>query len=467
MQGKIAFIDPPLTMKQRYGRLAFAGNTMPSLGLCWLAATAEKEGCEARIIEACSLNLDHEETLRQALDFSPNWVGITATTCSIHSAGKLAQMIKARNPRIRTIIGGHHLSALPEETMKAFPDFDLGVIGEGEGTLRELLRTDGTGDFGTISGLVYRDNGKARIAERRPYIKNLDELPFPAWNLLAEFPGRYRPPLSRFQRLPAASLVTTRGCPNKCTFCDNSVFSNTCRRFSPDYCFEMIKILYLRYGIREILFEDDTFFVFKNNVRAMCEKILKAGLDLSWSCLGRADAVDAELLGLMRRAGCWQIAYGIESGSQEILDLMQKKTKLDKVRAAVELTKRTGIQAKGFFILGFPSENRETLRKTVAFARDLDLDDMTVTQFTPLPGSRMYEVIEQYGDFDKDWKKTTLLETVFVPRDLTKGELRNHLWKMIRRFYLRPRILLSYLARMVKCLFLSLRLGVERKRERL
>lgn len=212
----------------------------------------------------------------------------------------------------------------------------------------------------------------------------------------------------------------------------------------------MIAHLRRKYGIRELVFEDDTFVMHKSRVLEICEGLKKSGWGITWSCLGRVDMVDPEILSAMKAAGCWQIGYGIESGDQGILDLVEKKIKLERVRQALRWTKEAGIMTKGFFILGFPTETNGTMQKTMDFAKKNALDDISVFKLTPLPGSKMYEIAGQYGNFDNDWRKMNLLDTVFVPKDLTREDLEETAKRMLREFYMRPRVILSYLGRLAR-----------------
>lgn len=444
---KIVLVNPPLSLEERYGVFSTAGNTMPSLGLCHLAGVVKKANFKVVIIEASSLNLDYQETLSQILAFSPEYVGLTATTCSIYNAGKLAEMIKDKNKGIKIIIGGPHVTAIPEATMKRFPAFDIGVLGEGEETIKEILSN---GNLSGIKGLIVQTEEGFHLTGERAFIKDLDELPFPAWELLKDFPSIYRPPAFRFKRLPAVSLVTSRGCPNQCIFCDRAVFGSKCRAFSADYILDLIKYLQAKFGIKEILFEDDTFTMFKNRLILLCEHILKENIDLSWSCLGRVDMVDLEMLKLMKKAGCWQISYGIESGSQRILDFIRKKISLDEVLNAVELSKKAGIMTKGFFILGHPTETRESIQTTIDFAKKIRIDDISVSLLTPFPGSLLYEIAGKFGKFEDDWNKMNLLQSVFIPDGLTAEEIDEYYKKILKEFYLRPSIILSYLCRLIE-----------------
>jgi radical SAM superfamily enzyme YgiQ (UPF0313 family) len=243
--------------------------------------------------------------------------------------------------------------------MERFPAFDIAVVGEGEMSLVELLRALRTGrPLAGVSGLVIREGEGLRETGRRPFIADLDTLPFPAWDLLEGFPERYLPAPFKVQQLPAATLVTSRGCPNTCIFCDRSVFGSSCHAYSAEYVVRQMVELHRRYGIREFSFEDDTFVTFKVRLKEICERLIDLQLDISWSCLGRVNHVTPENLRLMRQAGCWQISFGIESGSAEVLALINKRVTLDQVHQAVRMSREAGIRPKGFFILGHPGETR-------------------------------------------------------------------------------------------------------------
>ncbi len=448
---RIVFINPPLTLEERYGSLAEAGSTMPSLGLLSLAAVARKNGFECGIIEASSLQLTLEECLEQVKSWHPHIVGITACTTAIVSAAEVAKRIKEWNGDITTIIGGPHLTALPEETLKTYPQFDIGIIGEGEETLVELLeKIETKKSIDKAKGLIFQQNGNFVKTEPRPFITSLDELPLPAWDLLPGFPHRYKPAALKVRRLPAAHVVSSRGCPFRCIFCDRSVFGRKYRIHSAEYMMELIKKLYHDFGVREISFEDDTFTLFIERLVKLCNMIMQEGLDISWSCNGRVETAGFGLMKLMRQAGCWQIAYGIESGDQKILDIARKGIMLKLIKEAIQCTHDAGIFIKGFFILGFPQESEETLQRTINFARELKLDDVSISLMTPFPGTEIYKWGDKYGSFERDWKKMNLLDAVYIPHGLSQEKLLSYQKKFLREFYLRPRIVLSYLKRILK-----------------
>ncbi|MFA7402992.1 MAG: radical SAM protein [Pelobacteraceae bacterium] len=448
---KILFLTPPSSSEERYGTLAGAGSSTPALGILLLAATARRLGHEVVVIDAAALEIGMKRIMERVRQFQPDVVGISTTTLAVCHAASLADQIKAEMVRTLIVVGGPHISAAAEETMLRFGSFDLAVIGEGEATLVEILSAlDDRRTFQDISGICYRDSDGIKITARREFIKDLDTLPFPAWDLLQDFPLRYAPAPFKVKSLPSASLVSSRGCPNQCIFCDRSVFGTGCHAFSVDYVIRMMLELYNKHGIRHICFEDDTFVTFKQRLIELCERLIALKLDLSWSCLGRANHVNAESLALMKQAGCWQISFGIESGSQEILDTIHKNVTLDQIRTAVKLCRDTGILTKGFFIVGHPGETRETLAQTINFALELPLDDISVSMLTPFPGTEIYDRAAEFGQFDGDWSRMNLLNAVFVPFGLSQDDLEVSQRELMRRFYLRPRIVANYLVRLAE-----------------
>lgn len=448
---KVFFATPPLSLEKRYGSFAGGGSAVPSLGILMLAAVARQEGCDCTVVDASALALTEPELLERLAAIRPDILCLSSTTLAIFNANAFAAAAKRILPKLTVIIGGPHVTAVPVETMERFPALDIAVIGEGELTLVELLRAlQADSPLAVVPGLLFREGNQLCATGRRPFIADLDSLPSPAWDLLEGFPGRYLPAPFKVQHLPAATLVTSRGCPNTCIFCDRSVFGSSCHAFSADYVVRQIVELHQRYGIREFSFEDDTFITFKARLKEICERLIALRLDISWSCLGRANHVTPENLQLMRKAGCWQISFGIESGSQEILSLINKRVTLDQIRQAVRMTRQAGIRSKGFFILGHPGETRETLRMTFDFALELPLDDISVCLMTPFPGTELYARAAEFGEFDPDWGNMNLLNVVFVPHGLTREDLEVAQKELVRHFYFRFSVVADYCRRLLR-----------------
>lgn len=441
----IILVNPPLTKEERFGEMAKHGATAPPLGLCYLAASLRQAETRSRIIDALSFDKTIEETTEEIVAQNPRYVGISTTTVGIFRAGELAGEIKKANPKIVTIIGGAHLAAVPQETMERFSQFDIGVIGEGEHTIVQLVRAlDSGDDLKTIKGIIFRQkSGGLFVAIPQSPIEDMDSIPMPAWDMVPHL-KHYRESATRFSKLPLGGVITSRGCPGKCLFCDTSVFGRRFRAHSADYVINMIEYLKSNYEIRSLVFYDDYFIVDRKRLKEICIKMIEKKLDLEWVCSARVNAINEEMLTLMKCAGCFQIAFGIESGSQKILDIQQKGITLDRIRNAVGMTSKAGIRTKGYFMIGHPTETPETIYQTIDFAKSIPLDNFQATYFTPLPGSPAYDIANKYGKFDNDWRKMNMWDIVFVPYGFSKKDLRRYLKMVHRKFYFRPRIIWSY-----------------------
>ncbi|HVN67890.1 MAG TPA: radical SAM protein, partial [Candidatus Sulfotelmatobacter sp.] len=443
----IVFVNPPLSLAERYGVTFKSGGETPPLGLAWLAAVCRKNGFEPLIVDGPALHLTAQQTADKVLSYKPDYVGLTAANISIERAGQIAEFIKnAASDKIKIIIGGPHLTSVPERTMQLFPHFDIGVIGEGEVTIVELLQAlaGGRGPE-QVKGLIIRKNGALLRTGVRPLIQHLDELPMPAWDLLPDLKTFYCPPVHTVKCFPAALLVPSRGCPYQCTFCDRSVFGNRYRIFSVDYVIRMVRDLYDNYGIREIQFRDDNLTVNRQYLTELCTRLLAEPIKICWSCVGRVNTIDPELLRLMKRSGCWSISYGIESGSQRILDEIKKGTTLAQIKQAINWTAQAGISTVGFFMAGLPGENAESMAATIKLVKELPLSEFHMTFFTPHPGTAVYPIADHYGVFTEDWKKMSEWYPVFIPTGLTKEELVKYVKRANATFYFRPRIIVNYL----------------------
>lgn len=440
----IVFLNPSLSHKELYGEwdLSDVKSYSVPLGILFLASLARKKGHQASIVDAQALGLSSEQTVQTALSLLPDIVAITAMTISIHRAGEIASRIKKIAPGIKIFVGGSHMTAVPEETMKLFNSFDIGVLGEGEETFSELLDTFvSRKDLVNIQGTAIRNNGTIVINKPREFIKDLDSLCFPAWDLVPDIKTHYRLSIFGTTKRMSMGFVTSRGCPGKCTFCDTSVFGHRLRCHSAGYVTEMVKQLNREYGITDFLFYDDLFVGNKKRLLEFCDILNKDKLKISWSCCARVDYVSPDILKVMKESGCWLIEYGLESGSQKILDFMKKGIKIEQVIRAIQWTKQAKILAKGNFIFGNPLETRETLRESIDFAIKLRLDYFQHTFLTPLPGSEVYNIAEAYGSFDKDWRNTNTFKVSFVPKGLTSEDLVYYSKLAWRKFYLRPLIL--------------------------
>src|SRR3989344_2569109 len=440
---KIVLINPGMSAEKQAGSLKGVANMILPLRIGVVASVLEKNKFDVKIIDCVPENLSLEE-LKERIDREkPDLIGITATILSYDAALETGKKLK----NYKIVIGGPHFTSVPEKVMQE-ECFDFGVIGEGEETILELcnaLKYDK--DFSKINGLVYRENGEIKINKRRELIKNLDELPFPALHLYPDL-KKYTPMPGGYKQLPFAHMITSRGCPYRCVYCDRSVFGNRFRSQSPERVIKEIEFLVEKYGVKEIKFYDDTFTMDMERVSKICDLIIEKGIKITWSCSTRVDRVNKELLMKMKKAGCWQIDYGLESGDQRMLNIMKKGITLEQSRNAAKWTKEPGIRLRAFIILGMPGETNESIRNTIDFVKELGVDVVAFYALMIYPGNELYDMVkkegrllhEDYSQFSSliDTKKTRLH---YVPDGMNEEELKNWIRKAYKEVYLNPRYL--------------------------
>ncbi len=386
-------------------------NSYPPLGLGYLAAVMEAEGHTAAIFD---LGLEPRQPLEQAIAplvaFAPDLVGITAMTNNYHSAEATCALVKERLG-CPVVLGGPHATVFPER-VAADPHVDYVVYGEGEETLRELVRAlvafgprPGDEVLGQIRGLCFTAaSGEVIRTPERPLIRDLDALPFPARHLFAL--ERY--PLYAANGERMVTLLSSRGCPYNCSYCFKGIVGRTYRQRSPENLIAEIRSLMETYGYRNFYFIDDLFTIDRRRLTALTTRFIEEGLDIRWQCLARVDRVTPDLLRLMYRAGCREVHYGIETGNAEILARLGKHITLEQVRQAVAWTAQAGILAKGYFMLGLPGDTEETMQQTIQFACELELDQAMFSLTTPFPGTRLWDELaaRQPGlVFDRDFSR--------------------------------------------------------------
>jgi anaerobic magnesium-protoporphyrin IX monomethyl ester cyclase len=368
-------------------------NSYPPLGLGYLAAILENEGHSVSIFD---LGLDPDGSLEDGADAiascSPDIVGITAMTNNYHSASKTCALLKARTG-CPIVVGGPHSTIFPERVVSD-PSVDYVAFGEGEDTMRELVKaiasegprpSDDT--LQAVRGICFVSGDEAIRTPPRPLIEDLDALPFPARHLFEL--ARY--PLYSAGGERMVTLLSSRGCPYKCVYCFKGIVGRTYRQRSPENVIDEIRYLEREFGYRSFYFVDDLFTLDRRRLAAVCDQIIEEGLDIRWQCLARADRVTPDLLALMYRAGCREIHYGIESGNPQILARIGKGITLDQARTAVAWTFEAGILAKGYFMLGLPGDTEETIEQTIEFANNLDLDQAMFSLTTPFPGTQLWD----------------------------------------------------------------------------
>jgi radical SAM superfamily enzyme YgiQ (UPF0313 family) len=450
---KIIFVNPPYErIAPGYAFVRHITNRSPSLGLLHLAAQVRLFGYAPSIIESDILDMSAEDVADRVIRERPEYVGITLFTVGVFQSVKIARRIKAIAPEIKIIVGGPHISSMGVETIQRFADFDVAVQGEGERILVELLKAlDNQQPLSGVAGLIYRDEaGEVRTTEPPTTSNVLDDLPFPAWDLLPKFPHAYKLAIYDYPRGPVATIAASRGCPFHCKFCDTSTFGASVRFYTPAKIVDMMRHLHDRYGVRHVLFVDDLFLASRLRATEFCERLIASGLKMTWSCAARVDTVRPDLLALMREAGCWQISFGLESGSDDLLRKMDKHAAIEKSEQAVKWTSDAGIRVKGLFMLGYPGETLETIELTKSFVKRIPMTIMNLTKFTPYPGSPVYREIYGTNIRDDHWERMNGMNFVWAPPGLAVDELDRHYQEVIRSFYSDKRVRHEYVRLSVK-----------------
>jgi radical SAM superfamily enzyme YgiQ (UPF0313 family) len=419
----------------------------PPLGLGMLARIAKEYGCEVTVNDSGPLADDYDSLIEKILAFHPDVIGISVFTSNFYQATELVKRIRS-HPVLKdllVLIGGPHVYTFREETLDDIPA-DIAVYGEAEADLIELLEYyDGTRpSLDDVNGIFYRAKHGIVQTKETHSSRSLDHFGFPDWSqfdfsLYRNIPGQIR-------RFPMTSMVTSRGCPYKCNFCfQTGRFADKYRRYSPELVVAEIERLQTEYGIKEIQFWDDIFFINKKWVESFCRLVQKKKLDLSWSGYARVDLVTPELLRMARDSGCWNIFYGFEAGTQDMLDFLDKEATLEDAVRASRWTKEAGIVSRGSFMLGLPNETPEIAEKTIDFAIKLDPDYANFNIFFPEPGTGLYNLAIKSGRLLSRYYLGRNVP-VYLPEGYESVEqLQAMQSKAFKRFYFRP----SYLAKRI------------------
>lgn len=441
-ESAIVFCNPPISLKRLYGILAGGGAFVPPLNLLSLAAQTRENGYTTTIVDCSAEKLDFEQSVQRLVDSNAKYIGITATTLSINDAARLARKIKDVLPSSVIIIGGVHVTALPVETIRDYVEFDIGVCGEGELTIINLLDAlRKNKDLHLVKGIVFRSNGQIKVTDKQLLINDLDILPLPAWDLLDGFATRYAPTTSRMTGLPSIYINSARGCPYQCIFCDRSVLGNSFRAFSEKRVVQMIQKAKEMYKVKHITIYDENIAINRQRVVNLSRMFLEAQLNVNWSCDMRADFIcrNEDIPQLIYKAGCQGVNFGVESGNQRILDFYKKGETLGEIKKAISLVHKAGINTTGFFIIGGPTETAATIKDTISFASSLELDYAVALYFTPFPGSIIYKDIKRYGEFKEDWDQYNSFVPLFLPQGLTQKMLEKFFNNFFVKFYFKPK----------------------------
>ncbi len=423
-------------------------NIMAPMGLLSLAAWVDKNSHQSAIHDCYAFPGEDHLIYEYIINDKPQYLGISTTTSSFPDGVRIAQEAKQIAPYIKVVFGGVHISALRKKILEDYLIIDYAVVGEGELALQELM--DGK-NLAEIGGLIYRENEKVIFKDFRKDQAVMDDLPFPAYEKLKGYPESYQLPIFSYPKAPNTTIITSRGCPYTCSYCDRSVFKRSYRSNSPQYMMDMLQHLQDKFNIRHVNIYDDTFTLKRQRVIDFCELKIKSGLKITFNCAARAEQVDFEMLKIMKKAGCWMISLGIETGDPELLKKHRSYLPRDNVqdplgdiREKITLIKKAGIRVKGLFMMGLPGETEDSINKSMDYVFSLPLDEFNLAKLTPFPGAPMYSTIHQYGYFEENWELMNALNFVFVPNGLTQDKLEERYREFYRRYFTRPKILLNY-----------------------
>lgn len=410
----------------------------PPLGLGYIASYLTEKGYSVELLD-CTF-MTEEEAIQKAKIKSSRVIGIYSMLSMKDSAIQLAKQLKGKCDLI--ITGGPLPTTRPEDYLH---DFDVAVIGEGEETLLEILTSLDKGqDLSKVNGISFREAGLTIKTPPRKFVKNLDVLPFPSRNLFDH--TSYKRYYQKYHGYTITSMITSRGCPFSCEFCSRPVFGNFYRSRSPKNIVDEIENI-IPYGYDRLWIADDIFPMNKKIGIAVCDEIVERKMDVSWECLCRADAIDIELVMKMRKAGCYRLFFGLESGNNNILKIMKKQITVEKTQKAIETVKSAGIKAGAFFILGYPGENNDTMLDTIRFSSLLPLDYLSFTVPYPLPGTELYERIKDTIIVD-EWRKPKhgpVKHILLYQSEFSLSKLKFGIMKAKSQYYLNKYFHSSYL----------------------
>ncbi len=446
MSKKVLLINPYLSVGI-YDNTKLDGlvSQIPILSLASLSGVLIKEGHNVEVLDLVISGNPQKDLYTKLSEFSPDYVGITFSTPAYKEMKTIAKAVKDFNQSIILIGGGPHASALPEETLRDTA-LELIVIGEGEDTLKDVINGK---SWELINGICYRKDSRIERNAPRELIDDLDNLPFPSWEKFNVQKYKSSPTTSRAS--PVGPIETSRGCAFKCTFCNKNIFGHKVRIKSVKRVIDEIEYM-IEKGFKEIHIWDENFAFQEKRVLDMCQQIEKKRLKFHWNIFFgvRADSVDKEFFKVIAEAGCYSVSFGIESGSQRILDGVHKGTKLEQCRKAVRFAKEAGLETVCYFMLGLPDETEETLKDTINFAIELNPTYAKASITIPFPSTEMFLKIEKEGRMKSyDWSKYNLHNTsdVYLHENLNWGTIRKYYNLFYRTYYSRPAYVLNRLKR--------------------
>ncbi len=473
VQRVLLFVPPAYTFKHNIDI-----NPMPTMGIGYLAAVLRKKGIEVKIFDSLIEGWTFREEINDVMirvgtpftqieeivrEFKPDLVGVNMLfTKQKENAHKIFEIAKKVSPSIITVGGGPHATVMPEDVL-ADRNVDFVALGEGENTIIDLLEViEGHKSVGELDGIAFRANGKNQVVPKTKFIMNLDDLPFPAWDLM-QLEKYFELKMSHGarKRKRFSPIITSRGCSAKCTFC--SAYRTWGRKFrvrSPENVLAEMSALKERYGIEELIFEDDNVTFDKARAKKIFGGMIERKLDFVWDTPNgvAAYSLDTELIQLMKKSGCYKLNLALESGNQEVLNkIIKKPLRLDRVKPLIEYAKKIKLDVGIFLIIGLPGEKIEQMYESFQLSADLGIYDPFISVATPYPGTELFEQCVSNGYLNSDFSTDDLFIRSFVIstedwkgeqlRDVLANGYRYLLWQKLKnhpfkvfRFYVKAAI---------------------------
>ncbi len=434
---RIVLCFPPIS-NQIFLQILRRGITSPPLGLAYLASSLEEAGHNVKIIDSLAMNYNQGDIYNQIKSFEPDVVGVSSSTQAVYDSLKILKNVKENLPGCLTLLGGPHPTALAKELLLECPYVDVVIKGEGEKTFVELLEKKKKIKYSEVKGIVYRCGDRIVDNGPRVRIKNLDDLPLPAYHLLpmekylAKIKGDALDKKNISIQL-SGNILTSRGCPYNCSFCSSRViWGNNIIMRKPEKVVEELKFLVDKYKRKYIEFSDEFFTINKERVKRIGELIKKEKIDIGYSCNSRVNLFNKEIAHSLKNSGCQSVFFGFESGVQKILDFLCKGFKVEDSFKAVKNAKAYGLKVNGHFIIGVPGETRDMINKTIDFALKLDLGRSNFSFLTPYPGTKIYEFAERNSLLrTKNWLKYNLYNIVLHTPGIKPFELKLYYYKAL------------------------------------
>jgi len=406
--------------------------------LSYLVAVVRQAGFEAAFLDAILQELDVDAFARKVREIGPGMVVLECSTPSIKHDLASAAAIKKLSPPTRVVLVGSHPTVFHQEIMAENPSVDAVCRGEFDFTVRDAaLAGAGKLPWDKVAGLTWRDQGRVVVNADRPLIENLDEIPFPARDLVGD--PRYRQGTFRGKR--PTTMITSRGCPFRCVYClwPRTLYGNKFRARSAENVVDEIAEAVNRFGVDEVYFDDDSMGLDKKRMLDICRMIGERKLKFEWISQCRVDSMDEEILTAMKRAGCRYIRFGVESGSPEMLKIMKKGTTPEKIVNAFRLTRKMGIRTQAFFLFGVPGETKETIRETIDFAKRIQADSAQFAVVIPHPGTELFALSREKGWLRyNDWEDFSSCRAMIQTPSLSLEEVEAARVRAYKEFYFRP-----------------------------